>query len=119
MKPIFKPENFKTYYTTHEESQQLMADIANDIVNKVIESSLTVYGTMNDNGFMGSHPYLTGPLSKDTHKAKLMCIEALLKEECKHENKIIYTGGGTIITHISGKCMDCGNELQVTWSEKK
>ncbi len=112
MKKIFKLKDFNTYHTPSKESQQVMVDIANHIINKLINESITVYGTMTDNGFMGSHPYLTGPLSKDTHKAKLMFIEELLKEECKHEN---------VSTHnyVNGQCDDCGAELVSTWEIKK
>lgn len=79
MKNIFKPEDFKTYYTEYPESCELMAGIANEKLNKLIESMPAVYGN-----FVDSRNWTKHKTSMDTHQARLAFIEGITPETIEY-----------------------------------
>jgi hypothetical protein len=92
---------------------EVCAHIANEKLNKLIESSPVVYC---DNEYT-SWSQLKSPTFSDKKKARLMFIEEIVKECVKHEPiKFQYDEGHLAMNPI---CAHCGVELVAFWSVKK
>lgn len=128
MKNFFKPEDFRSGHPDKPESYvdaHKAAKIANEKLNKLIESWSVVYGKNNQWDITDGRPdsYLGC-----THKARLAFIEEIPKEQCKHEpisllgkgysQEISYRGDISEFL-FSSKCKHCGVELVAEWKEKK
>lgn len=87
------------------------AEIANEKLQKLIEESPTVYGSMIMKDSVVGVPFGEVSSQEDTHKAKLMFIEEIPKEPCKHEPNLLNQKIGGWF------CKHCGVELKATWSE--
>lgn len=115
--PIFKPEDFGTGNNAEKASAALYANMK---MEKLIESAPMIYGHELADAWW---------LNKDnaTRKARLMFIEEIKKETCKHEPKVSVSIRGFDLskaTHLHQVpeqfyCLKCGVELQAAWSEKK
>lgn len=120
MKDFFKPEDFETQTVWAPHSKSL-ASIANEKLNKLIESWPVVYGFASKAGWYKPD---TESNQYATHKARLAFIEKIEKECVRHEpvweNKSTVFPG-LVSPNYYGKvhCHKCGVELQATWSEKK
>lgn len=114
---IFKPFHFRsghlnkpeTYVDAHKASE-----IANEILREYLESCPVVWGTV---GSVSSswHSEKPGTYIQEnyTHKARLICIEEIAKEPCKH-TIIEYTlKTGHPVT--SAKCAHCKKTLVAEW----
>lgn len=131
MKNFFSPEDFDINHEYNERSEA--ARIANEKLNKLIESSPVVYAEKKD-GFKTWHNV---EFVGATHKAILISIEELPKVPCKHEPKefeirVEYSGGAytprlgafdmrdlaTIKSLVTeAECKHCGVKLEATWKE--
>jgi len=101
---FFSPEEL--YGMPTEEA----ATFCNERINKLIKSSPFVYGYKE-----GTH-ITWGYLDKTiTHCARLMFIEEIKKEPCKHEPILKQNEDGYNQRHI---CKHCGVELVTEWKEK-
>jgi len=116
-KDFFKPEDF--IYVTGFQGDKAMhaASIANEKLNKLIESWPVVYGSKfisNDGSAfdVGSVWNIT-KLSDKTHTARLAFIEEIKKEQCVH------TPYRLAQVKEEWRCGTCGAELQATWTEVK
>lgn len=107
---IFKVTDFD--FNILKLTQESVADQANKILNKLIESSPVAYGSTK-------RP-LDGWNEKEyessTHRARLMFIEEIKREPCIHEPVIHDSSNFKCVEY---KCHKCGVELQATWSEVK
>ena len=106
MKDYFKPADFVFGLDSRNEEA---AQIANEKLNKLIESWPVVYF---ENATSRIRHCSEIKHDTDTHSARLAFIEPIVIKECIHEP---VTHGGL----IGYKCKHCGVELQATWSEKK
>ncbi len=110
MKDFFKPEDFSPIM-----SNEGLAKVANEKLRKLIEASPLVYGLKtrsNKWAFDQEENHFT-----NTHTARLMFIEEIKKEPCKHEPSKTRLDFGGIPISI---CVHCGVELQVAeWREVK
>lgn len=107
MKFEFKPENLPSF-TTHQ------LDQINRSLVEMLSSAIVVYGRFDelDGSFTCG---LTGK-SKDTHKALLINIEPLVKEECQHEPIRV---DDITIEAYEPYCCHCNARLVAEWTEKK
>ena len=72
-------------------------EIANEKLNALIEAAPLIYSNPDSQGILSEwDKEEKGPYPGDTHKARLMFVEELGKEPCKH----------------------CGIELRATWEAK-
>lgn len=130
-KGFFKPEDFNCRYS-QETWHELAADIANEKLNKLIESWPVVYGEFQDNMLVMPFGMVKG--ATDSHTARLAFIEKIKKECVNHEpeyaqDTIISFSGkeaarSNLSTHEYGRvylqrCKHCGVELQATWTAKE
>ena len=112
MKDFFTPEDFEgTHGHYQKELHEAYCKIANEKLNKLIESWPVVYGN-----FVDSRNWTKHETSMDTHTARLAFIEEIKKEPCKHEPLELRTERQYVWAQ---ECKHCGVELQATWSEKK
>jgi hypothetical protein len=95
----------------------LASRLANEKLNKLIESMPVVYGNANNK------EWIQCQFKDDTHKARLAFVEEIVKEPCAHEPiedlNYNYTNSNGW-KHSTAKiplCKYCGVELQATWSE--
>lgn len=126
MKAFFHASDFEELYDLEnfiDTYGSKAALIANNILNKHLESLRVVYSADLSYKYAGSRIIFYDQPSKDcTHKARLFGIEEIKKEPCKHEPMGYYDLNGT--KHIDAvkkesRCTFCGVELVATWSEKK
>lgn len=115
-KDFFKPLDF-IYDDDLKFTANTAANLANEKLNKLIESWPVVYGNnfiSNDGSAfdIGSVWNIT-KLNDKTHTARLAFIEEIKKECVKHEP----FNDSCVPNHFH--CKHCGVELQATWSEKK
>ena len=110
---FFKPEDFENLSVTKDNLvPEIAAEIANDKLEKLIESWPVVYGRTNlENEIL----YGTVKAGYDTHKARLAFIEPLLREPCKHEPTEI---GSPVWDEKKVICKYCGVKLIATWNAK-
>lgn len=119
---IFKPGDFM--HRIHDERTcEKIAHIANEKLNTLIEAAPVVYGFVGDSSFWSSDKS-TFIKENITHKARLICIEELEKDLCKHEPyhsnaNVILASNPPQIPKPIYKCSKCHIELQATWSEVK
>lgn len=114
MKEFFKPEDFERkvpWDLTAGLLRQRFCDVANEKLNKLIESMPTVYGKGNQWDQTDNRP---DSYAGCTHKARLAFIEELPKKQCEHKPKITASHKGFLFKNT---CEKCGVELQATWSE--
>lgn len=136
MKNIFKPEDFSYLTGYQKDKAEKAAKLANEKLNKFIESWPIVYGKYNcmPQGGVSDWIYRTTnrQYDKHTHTARLAFIEEIKKEPCKHEPEIILGNEGFKVSwpvpfqpniykqiFVKVKCKHCGVELQAPWSERK
>ena len=86
------------------------AIIANEKLNKLIESWPVVYGWYPPTYPQGTWTSSETIHSTSTHTARLAFIEEIKKEPCKHEPKV--TEG---ITSYLPYCKHCGVKLVAEW----
>ena len=113
---IFKPEDFSRENVDAFNWQEKSAEQANAKLQKLIDEAPTVYGIPNQSfshveGSTQSN--VTGQMEKDTHKAKLMFIQELKKEGCKHDPNLLNQKIGGWF------CRHCGVELKAEWKAVK
>lgn len=107
MKDIFSPEDFVIVgaENTYSAMKKTMAKIANEKLNKLIESwpeLFMIYDVTSDRFMINQE--------KHTHKARLAFIEELPKELCKHEPRGFNASGF--------ECKYCGVDIVANWEEK-
>lgn len=112
MKNIFKHNDFVGLFPHDAEAA---AYRANEKINALIEEAPVVYGMTTED----DHVYSKHLTSNYTHKARLIFIEEIVKEPCKHrpEQRIKTSENGSII-HSIYKCGLCGIEIEPHWKEK-
>jgi len=128
LKDFFTPEDFvtlkeykinfefKKILMTYEFACKLAAIDANAKLATLIESSPVVYGYGENPG--RSSIWNMNNAEKYTHTARLICIEELPQEPCKHQpssRENIKDSNGNLKSH----CQICGAKLVATWSEVK
>lgn len=124
---VFKPEDFDKHKDGLVDTVDA-ARLANEILNKLIESSSVVY--CNKNVAEIGNVWTDHTQKMDTHRAHLVFIEEIKREPCSHEPenlKFITNRNGMIsildvqktLYNPIKKCKHCGVELRSTWSEKK
>lgn len=107
MKWKFEPSDF--------DSDDAVVDIANAKLDEWRRSATVVYANLNFPPDM--NPVWGVAQDADTHRALLIDIEALPKEECKHEPRL-YEGWYDAAIDTT-YCRHCGVKLKATWSEDK
>lgn len=126
---IFKPEDFKNIYKqvmkqgymSHSagdmwEPSYRPEDIAVEVnakLNALISDAPVVYK------FASAWLSMNG--TEATHGARLICIEKLVKEPCKHEadfSKGLAPASYLYPVKLMSKCKHCGVELVAKWEEK-
>lgn len=98
MKNIFKTKDFNPTLGSEILLTSVQAtEIANEKLNALIEAAPLIYSNPDSQGILSEwDKEEKGPYPGDTHKARLMFVEELGKEPCKH----------------------CGIELRATWEAK-
>lgn len=121
-KLTFTPEDFngKPDYPLPQDMKTYIANQANEKLNKLIKSWPVVYAEKKE----GFQPWHNVEFVGATHKARLVFIEELPKEPCKHEPAWDLRSAllpGLIAPSYFGnpKCYKCGVELVAEWKEKK
>lgn len=109
MKDFFKPQDFPDLLGLREQA----AENANEKLNALIESCPVVYGNMLANTDMR---WLDERNSFHTHTARILDIQKLPKQECKHEPDLLKMFQEYGLQN--SKCKHCGIELRATWSPK-
>ena len=107
MKPIFTPEDFDFNIVCGLALQIGPVDacnLANAKINKLIDSAPVVYAP-NIKAMWNS-----SKTSYDTHRARLMFIEEIEKEECKHRPRAI--------DERQSNCIYCNIELIAEWKPR-
>lgn len=112
MKDFFELDDFETVYGP---SQRLAVEIANEKLNKLIESWPVVYAHKNGEQIWAQAIYV----KENVYKARLAFIEEIKKEPCKHEPEALEVRSYGYVTIGTAKCKHCEVELKATWSEKK
>jgi hypothetical protein len=110
---FFTPEDFICRINDYM-TRIKISDIANAKLQQLIEASPVVYGR---------HWYMENitrwseqQLDNSTEKARLMFIEPIVKEECKHKSYLMRYGGHSSPTFV---CVNCDKELKPTAWEVK
>lgn len=128
MKNFFKPEDFGGSYGTSYTSRLDTigaAEVANEKLNKLIESWPVVYEVVNSAGIKS---WLHINAVSATSKALLAFIEEISPEPCKHEpldirielpNRLFLHPDIIIQPPTRTLCKHCGVELVATWEAKK
>lgn len=118
MRKIFKPEDFVYIWDDRAGSyQEASAKIANEKLNKLIESWPVFYCSEPDdkeNSFLYVKRFKE---NCDTHKVYLAFIEEIPKEPCIHEPYIKYHPDAVGVYPNYSECQKCGVKLKATWSE--
>lgn len=115
MKPIFVPEDFIADDAMFIASEYA-ADLANEKINKLIESWPVVYRDRFMKPFP-SHNWCETKTLHSVQKASLAFIEEIPKEPCKHEP--VRDTGYPRQWDKHWSCNHCGVELIAEWREKK
>lgn len=111
MKNIFTPEDFLVDDVTEATWHYKASQIANEKLNKLIESWPVVYGDIE---FKCEWSKLR--LNNNTHMARLAFIEEI-KPKCeKHEPGLV---GATTQNKIVSTCVHCKVELVAEWRVKE
>lgn len=115
---IFKPSDFhgKPDYHLPADMRDFICELANDKLDKLIEAAPTVYGDYKNGTITCAFGEL--PAQSDTHSAKLLFIEPIVKVECKHEPSPIDSFNGRYVSLDKPRCKYCNIELTATWSVK-
>lgn len=120
-KDFFKPDDFQlaTIQIGGTSDMYLYTEdaalVANEKLNKLIESFPVVYGAFDGEKVTQTFGQIKSV--SNTHIAKLAFIEEIKKECVKHDPNYVYTGPST--QDWKAVCKHCKVELQATWSEKK
>jgi hypothetical protein len=117
MKEFFTPEDFNGHDGTDNDVfwNRMAASAANEKLNKLIDSCPVVYGQGEQAG--KSSLWNMNKQQNSTHSARIVFIEELPKEPCKHEPADCWIGPSTV--DWFKKCKHCGVELVATWEAKK
>jgi len=109
---LFKPEHFSRHV-----AKISIAEEANAVLDTLIEAAPVVYEFTNSASIQSwIHIEAIGA----TRKARLIFIEPIVKEPCKHEPMQAFDCDGEKIKNAYVlKCTICGAALQATWSEIK
>lgn len=108
-KPEFNPGEFSS------DEDAALAQAKFDEWFKQIENAPVVYGVFKGGVFTVPDPRLglrSGTSSPETHTARLVDIQEIKKEPCKHEPDWEEEGVGRPY------CKHCGCELVADWREK-
>lgn len=105
MKAFFHASDFDVKHITAYNFTEVSARIANNILNKHLESLPVVYASE-----LQEWQWTENKDVLDTHKARLFGIEEIKKEPCKHEPQ--FPGYGELI------CKYCQVELIAEWRAK-
>lgn len=109
---IFKSDDF---YSLDFDNRHKAADLANAKLNALIDALPTVYGSEHKT----SYQWTVRRCLSDTHQAKLMFIEPIIKEKCAHEQVVnVFIDRVYPARPFKTTCIKCGVELIATWSEK-
>lgn len=107
--PVFSAETFKDKWSdTHRyPTAQECADIANEVLNKLIANMPVVYGYIpfsefNWTGIKQWH---------DTHTARLFDVREIEKEECEDHEPDPYKSRGPSFAW----CRHCNKKLEAKW----
>lgn len=115
MKNLFMPADFFTDGNSMLVDPVLASAKANKKLTALLEASMTVYG----NEHKTSYQWTERRCLSDTHQAKLMFIEPIIKEKCAHEQVVnIFIDRVCPARPFKTTCIKCGVELIATWSEK-
>lgn len=134
----FKSSDFEDaiYSRPHDILYDVVADVANEKLTKLIEAAPVVFGkplhpTNTDPEDLKRYQWSKNKISGDTHQARLFHIEEIEKKECKHEPvgrfgpKGARPYEGSVTSHAFGlvqpssyECLKCGVELQAEWKVK-
>lgn len=126
MKPVFTAEDFEPKTLTADGmelcSYTWAARMANEKLEKLIQSWPVVYGNQIEDCYNGSSS--VRPMYQFTHQARLAFVEALPKAECKHEPdlaayQVITHGNYITATPINAYCKHCRIALKAKWEEVK
>ena len=122
MKDFFKPLDF-IYDDDLKFTANTAANLANEKLNKLIESWPVVYGTKDNNG-QHFHENTNGNYNP-THTARLAFFEEI-KKDCKHEpggklskGSLEHVNRGGSVNDLKTFCKHCGTELVAEWREVK
>jgi len=106
---LFTQKDFNEY-VEFDDQAKACADIANEKLANLVKAATTVYyGAMDKDGDM-SCGFGIFPEETDTHKARLLFIEPILKAPCKHEPCNPFDG--------AYKCRHCGVAIIATWTSQ-
>lgn len=109
MKPLFTPEMFKPI--SGWMSQVIVSEYANKIFTEWLQSQVVVYGWLDSENESGI--WTTSESQGDTHTARLVCVEELKREPCRHEPSD--TSFTISPLSLSGFCNKCGVKLKAQW----
>lgn len=118
MKNFFKATDFLSDIYINLRQAEVCADKANALLSKSIEAAPTIYGD-------GTRAWLTAKSEIDTHTARLMFIEEIVKKPCEHRPLMHKEGYDhwTFATNSNGEiyCSSCNVPLDIraVWSEKE
>lgn len=95
------------------------AEIANAKLAEWLESAPVIYG-WGAPGYLSTTFWNTGSPIDRTHKGRLVCIEELPKQPCKHEPQLTewraFPGSSGLV--VEPICKHCGVELTAVWTAK-
>lgn len=116
--PVFKPEMFLNQFTQNLRQIDLedAAEIANTKLQQLIDASPVVYGRWDGVYRQFGESYASKHNPENTYKARLLFIEPIVKEPCKHEPLGEHLMNGKTIYHT--ECRHCGIELKAEWKAK-
>lgn len=114
----FKPEDFYTSENIQKTTAGLAARVANRKLEEWLSQAPVVYG-----GPTLANIYSIQQSKINTFKAKLVCIEELPKEPCKHEpvkriSPFMYRNETSGPCTYEPNCRKCGIELVAEWKAK-
>lgn len=115
MNDFFKPKDFYELggdllsYKCDQADREVMAKRANAKLKKLIDESPVVYGNSSD-----IDSFTENKSKHDTHNAKLMFVEEIVKEPCKHQ----INPEDINPSKTKGTCLLCGIELVAEWKAK-
>jgi hypothetical protein len=124
MIPVFKPSDFTDPIAPLDHWKQKIADQANAKIQKLRDEAPIAYKYHDKIISYWNTQEVLGRPDNPTHKARLMFIEEIKKEPCKHEPVLfsinaVYRPDGRLPEDENYICKNCGVSLQMTWSERK
>ena len=121
MREYFKSDDFILEGFGDIVSEEI-AKIANKKIKNLIDNCTTMFIR---NGNVDTASSIQTDL--DTHIAKILIMEEIVKKECKHEPRLMRIDRDTLYAdnqpvpreYYEWKCFHCGIELTATWSKKE